>query len=181
MNSAFQGLSSSPPYAGTPFDRLTEKALSFALYSPWPQRICHFVGQCLSFSLVLWRVIFVLAGVAYASLSSIGEELYVAGITRADLPLVQTAARVFPLNKEIRRGPGVYYSLIHAKGQGRAAIATLQSALADDPNAADFRRNLAGYYLEEGDIHSAEYELALVRKLVPKAQINVTVFQYPKD
>lgn len=79
------------------------------------------------------------------------------------------ARSLFPFEHQFRSALADYHSEVRWKGSREPAIAALKEALKTDPNNAGMHRNLAGFYIEDGDIKAASAEIMVVRRLVPMA------------
>jgi Flp pilus assembly protein TadD len=86
---------------------------------------------------------------------------------------------VFPLNRDFRMGLSKLYSEVRWKGSRASAIDALQREIAENPNAADLHRNLAGFLFENGNEEEAQREVHIVHRLAPNSNIVLFVNTNP--
>ncbi len=150
-----------------------------------PSSVSRFTSQPPSLWQALWRAMLVAAGLLYATSSVVAEWNYamawndsLPGSERASHATL--AAGVFPLAPRIRMAPAQLYSQVRWKGSREQAIVVLRAALADNPYAVDFRRNLGGFLIENGEDAAAEVELQTVARLSPRSRIMLRVNTNPE-
>ena len=88
---------------------------------------------------------------------------------------LETAARLFPLDFEIRQGPAGFCSDHRWKGSAPDCIATLRRELAVDPMAHDLRRALAGFLIADGRNDEAKREIATIHVFAPHLPLVIPV------
>lgn len=88
---------------------------------------------------------------------------------------LETAARLFPFDFNMRRGPAAFCSEIRWKGSAPRCMAAIRRELAADPMAHDLRRGLAGFLIGEGRDGDAKREIAVIHAFVPHLALVVPV------
>jgi hypothetical protein len=117
------------------------------------------------------RVSFLLAALAYATLSLLGDLEYGLALKTLDLRHFQLAAQLFPLLRS-HRGGLAYGFIMHEEPAGIPAV---WGALRYDPNAADLWLGLARLELKAQDEAGYNVALARLKELTPG--LNYTVIQ----
>ena len=125
------------------------------------------VSRFMSLSLALFRlaarVSFLLAALAYAILSLLGDLEYGLALKTLDLHHFQRAALFFPLLRSHRSGLA-YGFIMHEEPAG---IPVVRGALQYDPNAADLWLGLARLELKAKDEQGYNAALARLKELTP--------------
>lgn len=88
---------------------------------------------------------------------------------------LQRAARLWPLDYQVRFTPAVFCSENRWKGSGEACMAAIRRELALNPYAYDFRRNLAGFLLEAGRKDETMAQAGFIKAHAPHLKIVVPV------
>lgn len=82
---------------------------------------------------------------------------------------LERAANLFPLNREIRMGPGYFYSRFRDERISAQSIQAIETTIKTNPYSPDLWFNLAAIKHFSGDLAGSATALAKAKEYAPKS------------